>query len=239
MNNYQRLARFYEIGGWGNFSKQYISLIDQLFNEFGIKRAKILDVACGTGILALALAKQGYYVQGIDISPEMIALARAKSSGMSDVSFNVSRMTDFKVVHKFDLVTCTFDSLNYLITADELKKMFDCVARSLRKSGLFVFDSNTHQHYSSVGNRLENHTIGVESFRQEVSYDPDRKKAKTIFKFADGAEEIHKQRPYDLFDLSPILYNSGFRVIKSMSKFDNSPYDQESKRLICIAQRNS
>jgi ubiquinone/menaquinone biosynthesis C-methylase UbiE len=239
MNNYQRLAQFYEIGGWGNFSKQYIGLIDQLFNEYGIKRAKILDIACGTGILALALAKQGYSVQGVDISPEMVALAKVKSSGMANVSFNVGGMTDFKVADEFDLVTCTFDSLNYLITTDELKKMFDCVARSLCKSGLFVFDSNPHQHYSSVGNRSENHTIGVESFRQEVSYDPDRKEAKTLFKFADGAEEIHRQRPYDLSELNPIMDNSGFRVIKSMSKFDNSPYNQESNRLICVAQRNS
>jgi SAM-dependent methyltransferase len=221
MKNYQRLAQFYEIGGWGNFSKQYIGLIDQLFNEYGIKRAKILDVACGTGILALALAKQGYLVQGIYISPEMVALARAKSSGMANVSFDVGSITDFKVADGFDLVTCTFDSLNYLITTDELKKMFDCVARSLRESGIFVFDSNTHKHYSSVGNRSENHTIGVEFFRKEVSYDPDRKKAKTLFKFADGAEEIHRQRPYDRSELNPILDNSGFRVIKSISRFDS------------------
>ncbi|MGP8079633.1 MAG: class I SAM-dependent DNA methyltransferase [Dehalococcoidales bacterium] len=238
MKNYQRLAQFYEVGGWGKFAEHYIGLIDRLLIEYGIKKARILDIACGTGILALALAKQGHSVHGIDISQEMIALARAKSSGIANVSFDVQSITDFKVKGEFDIVTCTFDSLNYLITFDELKKMFDCVAGSLGKSGLFVFDSNTSQQYLSVGNISLNQTIGAESFQQEVSYDPVRKKAKTIFKFADGAEEIHEQRPYELSDLNPILNNSGLRLIKSFSWFDDRPYNKESKRLICITQRN-
>jgi 2-polyprenyl-3-methyl-5-hydroxy-6-metoxy-1,4-benzoquinol methylase len=237
MKIYQRLAQVYEVGGWGKFAEQYIGLIDQLFIEYGIKQAGILDVACGTGILAVAFARRGHFVHGIDISPEMIALAREKASGIANVSFDVQNMTDFKVRDEFDLVTCTFDALNYLITVEELKAMFNCVAKSLRKSGLFVFDSNTNQKYISVGNRSENHKIGTESFSQEVSYDPVLKKAKTIFKFADGAEEIHEQRPYELSELSPILDNAGLQVIKSLSWFDNRPYNQESRRLICVTQR--
>jgi 2-polyprenyl-3-methyl-5-hydroxy-6-metoxy-1,4-benzoquinol methylase len=238
MRIYERLAQVYEIGGWGKFAEQYVGLIEQLFNEYGIKQARILDVACGTGILALAFAKQGHSVHGIDSSHEILALARAKLSGIANVSFDAQSMTDFKVQSEFDLVICTFDSLNYLITIAELKSMFGCVAKSLRKSGLFVFDSNTHQHYLSVGKVSQNHKIGSESFSQECSYDPLRKKAVTIFKFADGAEEIQQQRPYDLSELSPILSNSGLKVIKALSWFDNTPYNKESKRLICVTQRN-
>jgi ubiquinone/menaquinone biosynthesis C-methylase UbiE len=238
MKIYERLAKVYEIGGWGKFAEQYIGLINQLFDEYSIKQARILDVACGTGIIALAFAKQGHSVYGIDISPEMVALAELKSSGIANLSFGVQNMTDFKVLGEFDLVTCTFDALNYLITIDELKAMFGCVARSLRKSGLFVFDSNTNQHYVSVGKVSHNYKIGAESFNQECSYDPVGKKAITIFKFADGAEEIHQQRPYDLSELSTILSNSGLPVIRTMSWFDNKPYSVESWRLICVAQRN-
>jgi 2-polyprenyl-3-methyl-5-hydroxy-6-metoxy-1,4-benzoquinol methylase len=237
MNNYQHLAGVYEAGGWDRFSGQYVGFINRLFEEYGIKHARILDVACGTGSLALALAKQGHQVHGIDISPEMIALASEKASAAAELSFAVQNMIDFEVEGEFDLVTCTFDAINYLVTADELKKMFDCAAQSLRKSGLFVFDSNTHRHYLSVGNLTQEHKIGAESFRQEVSYDPVRREATTIFRFEDGAVETHRQKPWELSELNLVLENSGLGVIKSFSRFDNSPFDRESKRLICAALR--
>lgn len=133
MKNYQRLAQFYEVGGWGKFAEHYIGLIDRLLIEYGIKKARILDIACGTGILALALAKQGHSVHGIDISQEMIALARAKSSGIANVSFDVQSITDFKVKGEFDIVTCTFDSLNYLITFDVgIRRHFSATLRHFR-----------------------------------------------------------------------------------------------------------
>jgi 2-polyprenyl-3-methyl-5-hydroxy-6-metoxy-1,4-benzoquinol methylase len=88
MKNYERLSGVYDLG-WGDFAPQYLNLIDWLLREQGIHQARILDIACGTGILAIALSKRGHRVHGVDVSPKMIAVAESKSAGMANISFEV------------------------------------------------------------------------------------------------------------------------------------------------------
>ena len=139
---YQRLSKVYD-SGWGDFSIQYVDLINELLEERGLKKAGILDLACGTGILALKLARCGHTIHGIDISPEMISVAKSKSIGLPDLSFEIQDMVRFNTDTKFDLVTCTFDSINYIRKLSNLRKMLFRVASVLHERGLFIFDSNT------------------------------------------------------------------------------------------------
>jgi SAM-dependent methyltransferase len=238
MRIYERLSQVYDLD-WGRFAQQYLTLIGQLLDECGIKQARILDLACGTGILGVSLGRQGHIIHGIDISPEMIAVARSKAAGMPNVSFEVGDMAGFAVGDEFDIVTCTFDSLNYLLDIDDVKAMFCRVAASLKESGLFVFDSNTNRLYTSLGNGSERKELGGESFVQKWSYDPIRRQASTTFEFADGSEEVHRQRPYDLSELSPVLGKTGLRTMETWSRFDRSPYDAKSARLFCVARKAS
>ena len=64
---YERLSRVYD-AGWGDFSIQYVDWINELLRQRGIQQGKIFDIACGTGILAIELARCGHKVCGIDIS---------------------------------------------------------------------------------------------------------------------------------------------------------------------------
>jgi 2-polyprenyl-3-methyl-5-hydroxy-6-metoxy-1,4-benzoquinol methylase len=146
MKNYERLCRVYDLG-WGDFARQYLNLINWLLREQGIRQARILDIACGTGILAIALAKRGHHVHGVDVSPRMIAVAESKSAGMANISFEVQDMKRFRAIGSYDLVTCTFDALNYVLREDTLKGLFDRVASALGRSGLYVFDSNATHHF--------------------------------------------------------------------------------------------
>ena len=235
MRIYERLSQVYDIG-WRGFAEQYVNLVGELLGEYGITQARILDLACGTGILAISLASQGHIVRGIDISPAMVALAEAKSVGIPNVSFEVQDMTEFVVPGRFDLITCTFDSLNYILNGDGVKAMLSGVARSLTKAGLFVFDSNTSQHYMNVGNGSRRMELGGYSFIHTWRYDSMKKEAITAFEFADGFREIHRQRPYDLSQLDPILKYVGLRAVQTWSDFDRSPYNARSLRLFCVAQ---
>lgn len=236
MKIYERLSQVYDID-WGRFAERYLILINQLIDEYHIGRARVLDIACGTGILAISLARLGHIVRGIDISSDMVALARSKSMDMPNASFEVQDMTRFIVSGEFDIITCTFDSLNYVLDIREVEPMFVRVARALKKSGLFVFDSNTDQHYLSVGNGSQERELDGHSFVQKWSYDPIKKEATTVFEFADGAKEIHRQRPYDLSQLSPVLIGSGLRAVETWSSFDRNPYDAQSARLFCLAKK--
>jgi len=239
MKIYECLSQIYDLGGWGKFAVQYVGLINQLLDERGIKQARILDLACGTGILAVELAGYGHFVHGIDISPQMIEIAKSKSIGLPNVSFEVQDMTQFYVGDTFDLVTCTFDSINYLLDTNSLKLMFCCIASVLRESALFVFDSNTNQKYANRHKGRDESELGGESFVQSCSYDPVKKEAKTVFEFSDGNVEVHKQRPYDLVELEPLLAEAGLRMVHAFSGFDKKPYNSESERLICVTERES
>jgi len=237
MRIYERLSQVYDIG-WGRFSEQYLSLIDQLLDEYSISQARILDIACGTGILAISLANRGHIVRGIDVSSDMVALAKSKSVGMPNISFEVQDMTRFIVRDEFDLITCTFDSLNYVLNINGIEAVFIRVARSLKKPGLFLFDSNTNQHYNNVGNGSQKRELAGQSFVHRWSYDSTKTEATTTFEFADGSKEIHRQRPYDLSELSPVLTESGLSAVQTWSSFDRSPYNAQSARLFCVAKRN-
>jgi len=238
MEIYEHLSQFYDIG-WSRFAEQYVGLVSELLGEYGITQARILDIACGTGILAISLANQGHIALGIDISPAMVALAKSKSAEIPNVSFEVQDMTTFIVPGKFDLITCTFDSLNYVLNSDGVTAMFYRVAHSLTKSGLFVFDSNTSRHYVKVGNGSRQTELADQSLIHTWAYDSIEKEAITTFQFADGSKEIHRQRPYDLLQLGPILTHVGLRVVQTWSGFDRSRYSAESPRLFCVAQKNA
>jgi SAM-dependent methyltransferase len=238
MNPYERLSRYYD-SGWGDFSKQYIDLIGELFSERGITRATILDIACGTGTLAIELAKSGHIVHGIDSSPDMIKIARAKSIGLPDLTFDIQDMVHLDINRTFDLVTCTFDSINYIRRLNNLRKMLFSIASVLHDGGLFVFDSNTKQLYLSHSDEIQERELNGELFIEHCSYDSSQNEATISFSFSDGKYEIHKQRPYDYDELDPLLYDAGLNVIHLFSWFSRIPYSSNTPKLFCVAEKRT
>jgi SAM-dependent methyltransferase len=236
MRAYERLSQVYDLG-WGDFATKYSGFVNRALCKQGIGQARILDIACGTGILAIALAKKGHWVQGIDLSPEMVAAARSKSVGVTNVSFDIQDIRKLEAPGLYDLVTCTFDALNYILRERDLKGVFSRVASALQDSGLFIFDSNTTHHYISREDGSLRRSLGGESFLQSWRYDPAKKEAATTFRFSDGQTEVHWQRPYDLEELRPLLIRAGFRVRQTWSSFDKREFTAKSDRLFCVAQK--
>jgi SAM-dependent methyltransferase len=223
--------------GWGDFSIKYVDFINDLLYDYNLARARILDLACGTGILAIELAQRGHFVKGIDVSPEMIQRAKSKSSRLPNVSFDVADMTQFEINDTFDLVICTFDSINYIMRAVDLRKMFARVAASLDQKRFFIFDSNTRQLYRNHHQERQERELGGQSFVQECTYDPRRNEAAIRFIFSDGTEEVHKQRPYNLKELEPLLSAAQFEILNVFSWFDRRPYSSKTEKLFCVAQK--
>lgn len=145
---YTRLSRIYDLG-WDEMATRYVPFLLRLLRRVNGRPASVLDVACETGTLAIALARAGHVVHGVDSSSEMIAVARTKASGLARASFDVADMRRLVEDGAFDLITCTFDSVNYLAARDDLRAMFLGVARCLAPRARFVFDSNTEAHYAA------------------------------------------------------------------------------------------
>jgi SAM-dependent methyltransferase len=233
---YQRLSMVYD-SGWGDFSRHYMGLVEGLFRERDMKKARVLDLACGTGVLAIELARRGHTVHGIDISPEMVRRAREKSKGMQGVSFDVADMTDYRAEGEFDLVLCTFDSINYVLTIRDLRRMLRNVAVALGTGGLFLFDSNTKRLYRHHHGDAHERELDGHAFIQECLYDGRRNRGITRFLFPDGTFELHTQRPYDMKELGPLLDAAGLEVIDVFSLFDRKPCSAKTEKLFCVARK--
>jgi len=236
LKSYERLSRFYD-AGWGDFAIHYVSLIKELLRERYTAKAQILDLACGTGILALELARCGHTVHGIDISPEMIDIAKKKATGLPDLSFAVRDMTAFSLDSKFDMVTCTYDSINYLRLLRDVRKLLYNVASVLNDGGLFIFDSNTKYLYMKHADELTKREINGEEFIHRCKYTTRGNVAVTAFSFSDGTYEIHRQRPYSYDELHPLLNNARFRVLQLFSWFEHIPYSSDSPKFFCVAEK--
>ena len=234
--NYERLSRVYDLD-WSDFSPKYVGLIKKIFDDHGINQAKILDLACGTGILAAILAENGHHILGIDISPQMIEIARNKSTGLPDTAFQVQDMTKFRVDDTFDLITCIFDSINYVLDPSALSSMFYRVYSALNKTGFFLFDSNTHREYKKYHEAGLARVLGEERFTQSFTYDKNKREATTTFEFSDGAVEVHKQRPYNPAHLKPLLKKAGFKIVNFFPISAKRQHEISRGRLICLAQK--
>ena len=101
----------------------------------------VLDLACGTGTLTAILAERGYDMTGVDLSPEMLSVARERCP--EDVLLLLQDITSFELYGTVGAVTCSFDSLNHLTRKGQLERCFSLVHNYLDPNGLFVFDMNT------------------------------------------------------------------------------------------------
>ena len=88
---YQALSRVYD-AGWADFSIQYAPLVGEQLAIRGIRKARVLDLGCGTGVLAVALAKAGHTVRGVDSSLPMLRVARRNARGVRGVGSGLISM---------------------------------------------------------------------------------------------------------------------------------------------------
>jgi len=138
---YQRFARHYHEGHYTQFARWVSETVFPHFQEaLSFQPASLLDLACGSGIFAARMAAKGLRVTGLDLSAQMLEIAREQSSAVTWVQADMSR---FKLAERFDCVTCFFDSLNYLLKAEELARTFQAASAHLNPGGYFIFDMNT------------------------------------------------------------------------------------------------
>lgn len=96
----------------------------------------LLDVACGTG-RHLEVLRERYEVEGLDINPEFVEIARARCPG---VPIHEADMRDFDLGRRFDIVTCLFSSIAYLRTYEDARRSIAAMARHLEPGGVLALE---------------------------------------------------------------------------------------------------
>jgi ubiquinone/menaquinone biosynthesis C-methylase UbiE len=113
--------------------------------RLGLRGNRLLDVACGTGKSFIPMLNRGWEVTASDISPAMVALARAKVGDAAELS--VADMRELPDFGEFDLVWCLDDAINYLLSGEELEQALAGMKRNLGPAGLLMFDVNAMTAY--------------------------------------------------------------------------------------------
>ncbi len=145
MNNaqgYGAIAHIYDIFNGDVDYESWADFAEECFERFLPKKPElVLDLACGTGILTAILAERGYDMTGIDLSPEMLSVAR--ESCHEDVLLLLQDITSFELYGTVGATLCSLDSLNHLTKKGQLEKCFSLVHNYLDPDGIFIFDMNT------------------------------------------------------------------------------------------------
>jgi len=102
----------------------------------------LLDLACGTGRMALRMARQGYQVTGVDIVPEMIARARQKAAERSvSIEWVVADARTFQLQKQFPFIYMLENAFQFFLTREDQEAMLARVREHLHPEGCFLFET--------------------------------------------------------------------------------------------------
>ena len=129
---------------WGYFADRIYPVLHRLALREFPPGCDVLDLCCGTGQLAAVLSREGYAVTGVDGSEGMIEIARRNAPS---VEFLVQDARELSLDRRFAAVFSTFDSLNHVMSLEDLELVFRNVYAILEASGCFEFDLNMEEGY--------------------------------------------------------------------------------------------
>lgn len=183
------------------------------------EKGPVLDLGCGSGILSKTITDAGYEVQGYDISPAMIDLARQR---VPNATFQVGSFLTVEIP-SCQAVAAVGEVLNYLFdrgnTRTNLERFFRRIYQALRPGGIFLFDVATPGRVPGKGPQ-QKYVAGPDwavLVTQEEN-DQTRRLTRKIISFRQTGslyrrdEEIHETRLYCPKEITESLRKIGFRV---------------------------
>jgi SAM-dependent methyltransferase len=249
MGTYEKFAEIYSRGDYGDFSTKMAEALPAVLKDLEFEPKTILDVACGDGTFAIAMAGKGYHVTGLDISKHMLRYARLKAGKTGvDVDLVLGDMRSLHFNAAFDLTTCWFDSLNYLVDPTDLRRALDGIRRALRKEGLFIFDMNT---IYGLAVSWRKHPAWIqhdddrifEVHQAEYDFEANIATMRITGFIKDGSswrrvDEEHRERAYSQAEVRRYLEEAGFLVLACWgSLHEMSEPTAESGRIWYVAKK--
>lgn len=231
-----------------SYSKDLAHLIIDRMKHLGHWPKDVVDLACGVGIAAEIFANAGFDVTGIDKSDEMLNYAKQRSlENELGIKFYRQEIENLMLEKKVDLITCMYDSLNYITDETNFYRSMDNVISSLNESGWFVFDIATLHALSSKW-------VGVEILRNNKDFfeihnatydDTNGVNIKKIsFYIGDNGTfrhlfETHIEKAHEPKKIEDYLLRRGMEIIDTFADTEYRPVDKECERIIYFARKIS
>lgn len=236
--------------------EEILHFYDQILARYDAHPETALDLACGTGSMAVLLAGRGLSVLGVDQSEEMLVEAYAKTMGSDNPPYFIhQRMERLRLPAPVDLVVCCLDGLNYLTDPEQVCETFRRVHEALTPNGLFIFDVNTPEKLRALDGQIfldEDDevfclwrasfdeptltiTYGMDVFQREQ---PSKAGGKRSNRWARTREE-HVERAYPATVLCQWLTEAGFTNVRIYADRRLSPPEANEQRMFISAQKAS
>ena len=231
MNAYKKFGYYYDevmsqlnYDLWVEFVEPYLKKDDS-----------ILDLACGTATFITMLKLKGYDVCGLDLSQTILEIAseKMKINHLDFPLYNMD-MKDFKLNKKFDVITCFFDSINFLASLDDVKKMFNTVLNHLKPNGYFIFDILSKE----LMTEYEHNQIREDYITFKLDWQTKKASPTSLrhnIAIIEGDEtfcESYYEYYYKISDL-PLEH---FKLIKISGDF-NDDYQENDERILVVLQK--
>lgn len=247
MDSYTELASCYDLFMDETPYDQWMQYIIGKFNKYKVPKELILDLGCGTGTLTEMLSKEGYDMIGVDASEEMLEIAQEKKieSG-SDILYLLQDMREFELYGTVRAVVCVCDSVNYLLSNEDVIHTFKLVNNYLDPKGLFVFDFNTIYKYAEViGDTTIAENRDDYSFIWENYYDEEshiNEYEVTIFAnegdYYTKTVETHLQRGYTVEEMTEFLKEAGLELLEVEDADTGLEVTETSERIHIVARES-
>lgn len=250
MYPYTGIAGIYDYLLRGLNYEEWADYLEEIFERFQVRpRRKILDLACGTGNSTFPWIRRGYRTWGVDISGEMLALARekARSQGVSPC-FYKQDIRHLSLPFQVDVAVLYQDGLNYLLTEEELIKALFSIHTAVRPHGFFIFNLNLVEKLPASSEAqiswLEDEEEGLCLIWESQLY-LERKiwriKIVAFIKknngFYERVEEEHFERSYSREELEPLIAKTGWYLKACYRAFTFEKPGDDDRNIFYVLQR--
>ncbi len=215
---------------WAFWGPKMWAFLSGIVAKKALNAKNWLDLCCGTGSLLKPVCKNGFTATGVDISEHQIKHAR---NNAPSANFYVEDIRNISFSQKFDVISCMFDSLNYLKNKRDLLKVFNRVKFHLSKTGLFVFDMNTFEGLQDGWCRISTTYESDLTLIVETSFNPKKAIGRCLItgflgegKLYRKFQEEHIERGYRAKEIESLLKKAGF----SFKKHDGNSFNRPKKR---------
>lgn len=201
--------------------------------------ARLLDVPCGAGRHALALARAGYEVTGVDVSEEAIERAAKAGDGHS-ATFRRGDMRNLDLDERFDGVLCLGNSLSYF-PPDEMRTFIASLAERVAEGGRLILDTSCCAESLFPLAEVREVAFDGGTYRSRYRYDARLSLLKTKAELRLGEEKhelLYAHYVVTSGELVRMVEAAGLQAESLSGDPDGTPFAPGMKRLLLVASRS-
>ncbi|HOJ47267.1 MAG TPA: class I SAM-dependent methyltransferase [Bacillota bacterium] len=242
MSAFDVTARLYDQINGDQYAP-YAAFLKQCFRCARIPVREVLDLGCGTGGITVLLAESGFDMVAVDISPEMLSVAKDRK-GSENILYVCQDMRALDLYGTVQAAYSSFDCLNYLKKTAELDKVFSLLRNYIETGGVLVFDVNTLYRYQTVfADNSYVYEFGDDMLVWQNHYSPANRTCGfylTYFQKSDDEtyaryDEAQKQRYFPQKTILSLLKKNRFSVEGVFGSTDFAPLLETSEKAYYVA----